>query len=66
MASLLDALTEINEHLLGNIEAERVVSCYCQPLQQIQCNRTQRDDGRAMKMNKLDEGVGDTFGLVRG
>jgi hypothetical protein len=29
----------------------------------IQCNRTQRNDGRGTKVNKLDEGVGDTFGL---
>jgi hypothetical protein len=34
-------------------------------LRVIQCNRTQRNDGRGMKVNKLDEGVGDTIGLVR-
>jgi hypothetical protein len=29
----------------------------------IRCNR--RNDGRGMEVIKLDEGVGDTFGLVR-
>jgi len=32
---------------------------------QIRFNRTQHNNGRGMKMNKLDEGVDDTFGLVR-
>jgi len=32
----------------------------------VECNRTQRDDSHGLKVNKLDEGVGDTFELFRG